>query len=184
MEIDYVVMTTSFGGRDISEMKNNIPNLMICTDYNRDAMNNFLNSLIMTDKPSVHLEDDAELCNDFVEKIEAAIKQYPDKVINFFSLRKGDYLIGKPFEVTGAKFMATVCFYLPEGYGKEIVEFYKDWSRKEEHPTGYDILIADFLKSRKERYIQWFPHLTNHKICKSLINPKRSSQRTDKFFKK
>lgn len=147
-------------------------------------MGNFLNSMRMTDKPCVHLEDDIILCDEFVEKVYDAVRQFPDHVINFFSLRSRDYIERKPFFVAGSRFMMNQCFYLPIGYGHKIADFYNEWTRKSEHPTGYDILMADFLKSRREKYVQWFPHLVNHQVGKSMINPKRSSMRIDKNFKK
>lgn len=184
MEVDFVVMTTAFGNRDISNLQKAIPNLIVCTDYRRDAMGNFLNSLTISEKPCVHMEDDIELCSEFQEKILEAISKYPNRVINFFSMRKKGKELGRPYEETGSKYLMNQCFYLPKGYGLQIAEYYKNWDRKEEHPTGLDLLVADFLKSRKERYIQWFPHLVNHKVSKSLINPKRSSKRIDKHFEK
>lgn len=183
-DVIFIVRTTAFGGRDISELKKTIPNLVVITDYRRDAMGSFLNAITYTDKPFVHLEDDIELCNGFMEKITSAIAQYPNQIINFFSLRKKDYELGRPYEELGSKFMMNQCNYFPAGYGAEIAEFYKTWERKIEHPTGYDILMADWMKSKKMKYIQWFPHLVNHLECKSLINPRRSSKRTDINFKR
>lgn len=183
-DLVFIVRTTSFGGRDISHLKETIPNLIVLVDYNRDAMGSFLNALRYTDGPAILLEDDIELCDNFVERIKEAILAYPDKIINFFSMRKKDYELKRPYEEIGSKFMMNQCNYIPAGYGKHIAEFYKTWKKKEEHPTGYDILMADWMKSKKLKYIQWFPHLVNHKECKSLINPKRSSKRTDKLFDK
>lgn len=177
-------MTTAFGGRDISEIQAAIPNLKVCVDYRHDAMGNFLNSMRMTDAPSVHLEDDVVLCNGFLDKIVDAVSAYPDHIINFFSLRGEDYEIGKPYLVPGRRYIGNVCFYLPEHYGPMIADYYKEWKGKEKDPTGYDLMMADFLKGRKEKYVQWFPHLVNHMECKSLINPRRSSKRTDKRFQK
>ena len=117
MELEFIVMTTAFGGRDISHLHEAVPNLQVCTDYNHDAMGNFLNSMNWTDKPAVHLEDDIELCNDFYKKICEAVAQYPDHIINFFSLRKKDYEIQKPYFEAGAKFMMNQCFYIPAGVG-------------------------------------------------------------------
>jgi GR25 family glycosyltransferase involved in LPS biosynthesis len=184
MEIEFIVMTTAFGNRDISEMKRAIPNLQLCVDYNHDAMVNFLNSMRMTDKPAVHLEDDAILCDDFVSKITRAIELYPDNIINFFSLRKKDYEVRKPFFELGSKYIGNVCFYVPATYGNRIADFYNVWDKKEIHPTGYDILMADWMKLNKLKYVQWFPHLVNHAEGKSIINPKRSSKRIDTRFRK
>lgn len=183
-KITFIVRTTSFGNRDISHLKKAIDDLIVYVDYNHDAMGSFLNAITYTEGPLVMLEDDIELCDNFVEKIKEAIMQYPNHIINFFSLRKKDYELKKPYEELGSKFMMNQCNYIPSGYGNQIAEFYKTWTRKMEHPTGYDILMADWMKSNKLKYIQWFPHLVNHIECKSLINPKRSSKRTDKLFDK
>lgn len=183
-DLVFIVRTVAFGNRDITPLKKAIPNLVVMTDYNHDAMGNFLNAMRYTDEPSVHLEDDIELCDDFVEKIKEAVNMYPDKIINFFSLRKKDYQLQKPYEELGSKFMMNQCNYIPKGFASQIADYYKIWERKAEHPTGYDILMADWMKSKKMKYIQWFPHLVNHLECKSLINPKRSSKRTDKNFTK
>lgn len=183
-ELEFILMTTAWGGRDTSALRAAIPNLQISLDIKHDAMGNFLNSMRMTDKPCVHIEDDIELCDNFVEKITAAVNEYPNYIINFFSLRKEDYEIGKPHFVAGSRFMMNQCFYIPAGVGQQIADYYEQWVRKHEHPTGYDLLMADFMKDNKMRYVQWFPHLVNHIECKSLINPKRSSKRTDKNFTK
>lgn len=178
-------MTTSWGGRDLSEMRSAIPNLVEIVDESRDPMGSFIRSLEYTNEASVHMEDDIDLCDNFVQEIESAIAQYPNDVINFFSLRKKDYEVRKPFFETGSKYMANLCFYLPSGMPQEIVNFYNtSWARKFDEPNGLDLLIADYLKSKKQRYLQWFPHLVNHKVGRSLINGTRSSQRTDKLFTK
>ena len=180
--IEFIVMTTAWCGRDISNLKEAIPNLKVCVDYNHDAMGNFLNSMRITENPCIHLEDDIVLCDNFLQKVTDAVNQYPDYVINFFSLRKEDYEIGKPHFVNGARFMMNQCFYIPSKIGVKIADFYDRWERKKEHPTGCDIMIADFMRENKMKYLQWFPHLVNHQIGKSLINPKRSSKRIDKNF--
>ena len=183
-DLTFIMRTTAFGGRDIAPYREAIPGLVVLTDYNHDAMGNFLNALSYTEGPTIQLEDDIELCDNFLEKITDAVSQYPNFIINFFSLRKKDYELKAPYKETGSKFMMNQCNYIPAYYGKAIVEFYNTWERKIEHPTGYDILMADWMKSKKLRYVQWFPHLVNHLECKSLINPKRSSKRTDTNFKK
>ena len=177
-------MTTAFGNRDLSGILAQIPNAFIVTDYRHDAMGNFLNAISYTDDAFVLLEDDAELCNDFCSRIEDAISQYPDTMINFFSLRKIDYEKGEPFHVSGGRYLGNVCVYFPKGFGVAIADFYKEWSGKIENPTGNDLLVADWLKSKGLKYIQWFPHLVNHKVGKSLIDPRRSSKRTDNRFQK
>lgn len=184
MNLQYTIMTIANGGRDISHILAEIPEAIVVKDYRRDAMANFLNALIVTDEPCVHMEDDIELCNGFRKKIEAAIAEHPNEVINFFSLRSKDYELRRPYKENGAKYLMNQCFYLPAGYGRKIYEFYKEWPGKAENPTGLDNLVADWMKANKLHYIQWFPHLVNHLEGKSLINPKRSSRRLDKNFTK
>lgn len=181
---EFICMTTSWGGRDITALQEAIPGLRLCVDKEFDAMKNFLASMRMTNNPAVHIEDDIILCDGFYEKIIEAVNQYPDKVINFFSLRQVDYEIGKPFLVAGSRFMMNQCFYVPAMMGPAIADYYERWPKKKIHPTGYDILMADFFVENKMQYVQWFPHLVNHQETKSLINPRRSSKRTDKMFQK
>lgn len=182
-DLEFIVMTTAFGGRDLTPLKKEIPNLRLCVDYAHDAMGNFLNSLTYTDKPAVHMEDDIILCDGFYGKITAAIEQHPNDIITFFSLKKKDYEVGKPYYENGSKYLMNQCFYLPAGIGPQIAEYYNVWEGKVKNPTGCDSIIADFMKSRHMNYLQWFPHLVNHKEGKSLIDPRRSSKRTDKNFK-
>lgn len=186
MEIEFIVLTTAFGGRDIRALQQAIPGLKLCKDFQHNVMANFINSMRYTESPCIHLEDDIELCDGFYEKVRAAVKSNPDKVINFFSMRKEDYDIGKPHLVAGSRYLMNQCYYLPAHYGPMIAKFFESWERpKKEHLFGgTDTLISDFLKSRKEKYLQWFPHLVNHLEGKSLINPSRSSKRTDKYFTK
>ena len=182
MEIKYTVMTTARNGHDLTAMKKEIPELAIFADDMRDPMGNFLKTMEYTEKPCVHLEDDVILTSNFKEKIEDAISQYPDTVINFFSMRKADLTIGTRFEA-GRTFMMNQCFYLPENIGLEIYKFYPKWKRKFEHPTGYDILMADYFKANKMKYLIWCPNLVDHMEGKSRINSRRSSKRQSLTFK-
>ena len=178
---EFICMTTAWGGRDLTALQAAIPDLRLCVDEAHDAMQNFLASMRMTNNPCVHLEDDAVLCDGFYEKVIAAVNQYPNTVINFFSLRKTDYRHTEPFVVPGYRYMANVCFYIPARMGPALANYWYRWRRKSEHPTGYDLMMADFLKEHGLSYIQWMPHLVNHKVAKSLIDPRRSSQRIDKL---
>ena len=184
LDLQFIMMTTASGERDTERYKAVIPDLKLCVDYQHDAMVNFLNSMNYTHLPAVHLEDDIVLCDNFVERVTAACNEWPDHIINFFSLRSEDYEILKPHLVPGRRFMMNQCFYIPAGVGPEIAKFYETWPRKQEHPTGYDILMADWMKEHKLKYVQWFPHLVNHEHRVSLINPKWSSGRGDKRWRK
>ena len=182
MEENKYIMRT-VGNVDLSEYTAVIPNLIICKDRKHDAMDTFLYSLeLVGDSPSVNMEDDIILCKDFISKVEEEIKKRPNDVIQFFSMREDDLTIGSRY-INGSKFMMNQCFYLPKGMSKELLEYSKTWGRYEEHPTGFDILMGDFFKKKKIKYWNVCPNLVDHKVCKSRINPRRSSKRQSLTFK-
>lgn len=151
-------------------------------DQKRDAMDTFIRSLEAAGTGRVvHMEDDILLCKDFEVKINAAILEHPSSVIQFFSMRGADLTQGSRWE-PGRTFLMNQCFYLPEGYSADLLEFAHGWTRYQEHPTGYDILMQDWLKSRKERYWLHVPSLVQHRDCKSEISPRRSSRRQSTTF--
>jgi hypothetical protein len=66
-------------------------------------------------------------------------------------MRQDDLSIGSCYSPC-ANFMMNLCFYLPAGYSQLIHDYYDEWEGKKENLTGYDIMMGDFLKARKERY--------------------------------
>ena len=183
--MDYKIIVRTCDDREnfLCYLIERIPNLIVVKDKDRNAMHTFLDALeIAEDYPCVHLEDDIILTCNFTTKLHNAIQDKPNVVLQFFSMRKDDIEIGSRFD-SGGKFISNLCFYLPYGYSCAIKDFYCTWTRKDEHPTGCDLLVADFLKSRKEKYFIHIPNLVQHRITRSLINPKRSMFRLSKTFK-
>lgn len=191
----YVVQYVEGYGREkyLLPMKQQIPELEIIEDIDKcylpskgmkSAMWTYLRSIDFVE-PFIRLEDDAILCKNFKERAEALVANDPNCIHQFFSLRDSDYTAGSRY-VTGSAFMTTVCIYVPAGMGHDIVEFYyNDWRESKrglENPTGYDILIADYLKAKKLKYFVDVPCLVQHAVEKSAINPKRSSKRQSKMF--
>lgn len=179
----FIVRTTATGGHDLTEMRKAIPGLVVMTDHNHDAMQNFLNAITCSDRPCVHLEDDVILCDDFYAKITSIIADHRDDVIQFFSMRKDDLTIGTRY-IPGSRFMMNQCFYLPAGMGKEIAEFWKTSPRQAEAGAPYDLLMADYFKARRIKYLNWCPNLVDHIECKSRIDSRRSSKRQSLTFVK
>jgi len=183
--MQYVMRTTFKSERlqFINDAKDQIPELEMCSSKG-NAMDTFLLSLKMVgDNSCINMEDDIELCEDFKRNIENAISQNEDKVIQFFSMRKDDLKIGSRF-IAGRKFLMGQCFYLPKGIAKEMLEYSKIWGRFEEHPTGLDILIADYLGDNRLKYFNFVPSLVQHHEVESIINPKRSKKRQSITFRK
>jgi len=174
-EVKFILRT--IGTRNISVLVKNIPGLIIANDSDvegHNGMTNFINACrIAGDGPAVHLEDDIVLCGNFYERITAIINEHPDDVIQFFSMRKDDLTIGTRY-IDGSRFMMNQCFYTPPGFSREIVEYYeRGWKGIVKNPTGYDLMMADLMKEKHMKYLNIVPNLVNHKIQKSIINPRR-----------
>lgn len=179
----FIVRTT--GQRDISNLINSIPDLIVCIDDrpNNNAMTCFEKALMLAGEDCcVHLEDDIILCDDFYNRITEIINNHKDDVIQFFSMRKDDLTIGTRY-VNGRKFLMGQCFYLPKGMSKNILDYYHaGWKRINEHPTGLDTMVGDYLGDNKYNYLNIVPNLVDHCIGKSLIDPRRSSKRQSLTF--
>ena len=157
----------------VDYLRKYLPEADILYDSTGNAMKTFLEAMALVgEDPCIHMEEDIYLTRDFSTKIRAAILKRPYEVIQFFSMRKADLEIGPRYD-SGRTFMMNQCFYLPFGYSRLIYDYYPVWPQKDIHKTGYDILIADFLKARKEKYYIHVPSLVQHRRGKSMINSKR-----------
>lgn len=143
---------------------------------------NFLDALRLAgNAPALHLEDDIILAENFLERAQLAIAAQPDRVIQFFSMRKADLEVGSRLEA-GRTFMMTQCFYLPAGYSRALLDHYPDWKDAHKHKSAVDIFTADFLKSRKEKYFIHVPSLVQHRQTVSMIDKRRSQFRQSLTF--
>lgn len=151
-------------------------------DTTKNAMDTFLRAMLMAGQEScVHMEEDIYITRGFTDKLNKVLAGHSNEVVQFFSMRKGDIVIGSRYD-SGRTFMMNQCFYLPAGYSRMIHDYYPLWPQKEIHKTGYDIMIADFLKSRKERYFISVPSLVQHRRGISVINPRRPRARQSQTF--
>jgi hypothetical protein len=179
----YIIRAIDEREHFLPEIIEQIPHLEIVHDLSRNAMDTFLRALMHANgDPAVHLEDDSKLTSDFLAKIEPAIAVRPDRVVQFFSLRKGDEKAGSRW-MPGRSFLMGQCFYLPPGYARALGQYYVRWPRRREHPTGLDTMIADWLGDRQERYWLHVPSLVQHRDTPSAINPRRSSKRQSVTFR-
>jgi hypothetical protein len=164
----------------IEYLNTNLPYANWCFDQKHDAMDTFLRAMRLAgEKPTIHMEEDVILTQDFMTKILTVISEHPNEVIQFFSMRKDDLTVGSRYD---RNYMMNQCFYLPAGYSRIIGDFYTIWEGKKEHPTGTDTMINDFLKLRKEKYWLHVPSLVQHRECVSMIDKRRSSKRQSKTF--
>jgi GR25 family glycosyltransferase involved in LPS biosynthesis len=171
----------------IGEIIRQIPHLEIVRDASRNAMETFLRALLEAgDAPAVHLEDDVVLTSDFLAKAEPVIAAHPDRIVQFFSLRKGDAETGSRW-MPGRSFGMNQCFYLPAGYSDLLYEYCAAWpglnTKANSHFGGYDTMMAAWLGKRREQYWLHVPSLVQHRVTKSFIDPRRSSKRQSVSFR-
>lgn len=177
----YIIRAVKDRTEFIAYLQKHLPEAEWCFDKTRNAMDTFLEAMRMAgDGPCVHMEEDILLTRDFQKKIKAEIDKAPDEIIQFFSMREADLTKGSRYD---SSYMMNQCFYLPAGYSRMIHDFYAVWDGKVKDPTGTDTMINDWLKSRREKYWISVPSLVEHRVCKSAINPRRSSKRQSKTFK-
>jgi len=152
-------------------------------DSEHDAFDTFRKVLAAVGEgPAVVLEDDVILAEHWRERVEAAVAEHPDVVIQFFSMRKADSEIGSRWE-PGRSFLMNQCYYLPAGAAVELLAYTEDWSTKRpEHPTGYDVAMASWMKDTGQKYWLHVPSLVQHEDWQSMINPRRPRNRQSQTF--
>lgn len=166
----------------IDYLKRNLPQAEFCMDQKQCAFDTFLRSLEMAgDDPCIHMEEDVILTENFYEKIHKVINTKPFNLIQFFSMRKKDLTEGSRWD---NNYLMNQCFYAPPTYSHQLRKFYDTWNLTErvKNPNGTDQMICDFLKSKKEKYWIHVPSLVDHRVSKSVIDPKRSSKRQSLTF--
>lgn len=122
-----------------------------------------------------HLEDDVILAPDFTIRAMALIDMHGEMIIRGFGTGHHHGLMA------ASSYLSNLCVWLPRGYGPAIAEFARTWNRLEEHPTGFDLVIRDWLVSRRERYWLEMPSLVQHHAGPSLLGA-RSRYRTSPTF--
>jgi hypothetical protein len=127
------------------------------------------------------MEDDIELTSNFLSKVELAKQEYPNQVLQFFSMRNKDLTIGTRIE-KGRTYMSCVCSYFPNGIPQRIVEFSKNWYDPKYQFAPNDPMVADFLGQNKLDYVIVVPNLVQHVGKKSMINSKRTSISQSKTY--
>lgn len=186
----YIMMTCKGREKLAIKIKEQIPNLIVNYDdftdngkFTSTAWFNYQRGWeIAGDDACVQMDDDIILTKDFVKKIEKVILEYPNTIIQFFSMRKKDIDIGTRFEPL-SNFTMQQCYYLPKGVAKKIYEFSHIFYKYTEHKfCPSDIAIADWGKANKMKYLIYCPNLVDHMQESSMINKIRSAKRQSKTF--
>lgn len=186
----YIIMTCEGRQWMVDELLKSVPNALISFDtfidsgINDTAYQNFLQALQMiAEGPAVLMEDDIELVDGFQDKIEAVIKDKPNDLIQFFSMRKKDLTEGSRYDY-GRNFLMNQCVYYPKGMASELLEYAKEFNTiRQEKGSPNDTCVSYFLKDKKLKYWISIPNLVNHRVGKSAIDSRRSSKRQSLTFK-
>jgi hypothetical protein len=187
--IKYFVRTT--GERELDGSFSQIEYILL-VDKDHRPVESFIEQLeIISKYDAVLLEDDVQLCKGFDKKIESIIKQYPDRVINFFT-RPWEYFKTKE----SINFSWNQCTYYPKGLAKEIAStmmvIYKDMIENKDKldkkyltSTGYiqyGRLESKALEKLGLKHIQFRPCLVQHLDYESLIGNDDGTDRTTLYF--
>lgn len=178
----FVVRTVAGREQFVEYLRAHIPMLVVIADRTRNALDTFVDACrSVGDGAAVHMEDDVLLTSEFVNRIESSIRTRPAMPIQFFSMRSADMTVGSR-EEPGRTFLMGQCFYLPAGVSAELARYSQRWPRRNRHPTGLDMMVADYLAEQKQRYWIHVPSLVQHRKCKSAIDPRRASSRQSPTF--
>jgi GR25 family glycosyltransferase involved in LPS biosynthesis len=125
------------------------------------------------------LEDDVELCSDFLNKVNNAIEKYPNDLINFFNMTSATYTKKN----SGMFFLWNQCLYIPIDICKMITtKTEKFLNQYPIHRMNQDVLIKHCLAEEGLAYVQYYPSLVQHKTWESTIDKNRATTRqTDSF---
>ena len=125
---------------------------------------------------SVLLEDDLILCKDFKNKIEDAINQYPDKIINFFTRPREWFTTHK-----SNNFVYNQCTYYPKGVSLKVAdEMEKIW--KNMPKLQYDTLEYNALINLGISHVQYRPCLVQHIDNNSIVGNTATGYRRTPYF--
>lgn len=149
-------------------------------DYKHEPIHSFIEQLkYISSHNSVLLEDDLILCKDFQTKIEDVIKQYPNKVINFFESPQSFFFTE---EREGKLFAYNQCTYYPKGKAKLIAETMEQVCKLRPDLDQYDLIEREALHRLNETYIAFRPCLVQHLDKDSLIGNLACGYRKSFYF--
>ena len=162
----YYVRTT--GERDLSAYKE--LDYTPLYDYEHKPVKSFIEQMrIISKTNSLFMEDDIILCKDFEKKVAEVIKQYPNKIINFF-FQPLAYLFSG--EVEGKKFLYNQCVYYPRGIAKKIADEMERLVEEGIKWTQYDEIQAVAMNNLGLNFINYRPCLVQHIGKQSLLGNK------------
>lgn len=175
MNVKYYIRST--GERYLDESYNQIPYIELI-DKDHRYIDFFVEQLEKYgNEDIVIIEDDCVLCKNFKERIENAIAQYPNKIINFFQIRVRDYF--KTCESN--KYLMNQCTYYPKGLSIKLAKEMKKLHKQFPELTT-DKLENLALLNMNETHIQYRPCLVQHLNFETMLDHRVERYRTPFFI--
>ena len=167
----------------VDYLRKHIPGLEVVWDKKRYAPDTWMRSLEQIDNAvgGAIIEDDIVLTKGFYEKIQQEVQKRPKDFIQFFTRRKEDVASGSRYK-TGRSFTNSPCVYYPPGSAAELIQYAENHPRWTTDPTGYDLLISDYLTEKRLKYWIVVPNIVDHLSLVSAIDPRRSKNRKSTTF--
>lgn len=182
----YMVRTVSWlpeRAENVAQLRAQIPQLEIETDYVRDGYGSFFAACkCLNNTGGVLMEDDVALCRNFAQRAETAVSTVGyDHLVSFFERPKIELPAGW---VAGSQFLWMQCIYMPPGFPQKCVDYYEEF--RDKYPDRHsgmatDLLIAYALIKEKRRYWRVRPCLVQHLPLESAIGSRPKNRQT-KFF--
>lgn len=142
--------------------------LMVLQNYNHFDVQGFL-----------HVEDDAILCDHFIERMRAEVRAHPDTIIQFYSRFKDDVQNTSRWH---QRFVGGVCFYLPIRFHRPLYDYLTTWKRRRDNPTAWDIGMRDWMQEANLAYWLVLPNLADHRVSPSVVDVTRPEDRRSYTF--
>lgn len=187
-----IVLMTCKGREHLAQnIINQIPNVILNYDDYEDsgkftttAYFNYVRAIYyLQGTGGIIMEDDVVLCKDFVKRAKNALKEHPDEIIQFFSMRKKDLEVGTRVE-PGRNYLMAQCTYFPAEVLKEIIEYEPTFYKNTTEPhSPNDVLVQEALHHYKRNYVIYVPNLVDHMEETSMIDSRRSRKRQSLTFK-
>lgn len=116
-----------------------------------------------SNKTMLILEDDIELCKDFLSKAKKEIKKHSGSFIMFYSCKSGEDIEAenkKKWLPYSLPYVFTQAYYIPRGIWKNLSKFLETNEHAKQH--RYSFWINEFLRQNKiDRYLVQ-PSLVQH----------------------
>lgn len=148
----------------------------LLVDKEHKPVDSFIKQLKEIDKyDSILLEDDVILCKNFLVNIEKAISEWPNQIINFFTMPHEWFT---SFSTIG-HFVYNQCTYYPKGISKRMAE---EMERIRKPYNQYDTLENLAMYNLNIPSARYRPCLVQHIDHDTLIQKDPSRRRSPYFI--